>query len=293
MYPTIDFASTPLAPCYAGFYAKVLDDVFTPAECAELITLAASQAGGWQPAGLSTREEKQTVHRDFRNSERTLVIDEIVSKRIYDRLRPLVEEIAVIAPKGPWAGITGKIGRKQGPTWELDTDRAFPLLLLDCSSVNPRLSFLRYGPGHYFKPHCDGLNELKDGLLKSFVTLHLYLTDDTTVSKDGKFFTCHSEEESDNAEVVDTPYDSTASPANESGSAHAPSIGGSHESRQSLTGGATRFWSPNKKDFLDVEPKIGRVLVFQQRMLIHSGEEVTSGMKYTMRGDFMFREIRQ
>lgn len=55
-----------------------------------------------------------------------------------------------------------------------------------------------------------------------------------------------------------------------------------------LTGGATRFWTPNKKEYIDVEPKLGRVLVFQQRMLIHSGEEVTAGVKYTMRSDFLY-----
>ena len=104
--------------------------------------------------------------------------------------------------------------------------------------INPRLSFLRYGPGQYFKPHCDGLNDLLDGKQKSFVTLHLYLNEP-----------------------------------------------------DSLTGGATRFWTPDKKEHLDVEPKLGRVLVFQQRMLVQSGEEVTGGVKYTMRSDFMFEQV--
>lgn len=108
------------------------------------------------------------------------------------------------------------------------------------SRVNPRLSFLRYGPGHYFKPHCDGLVSLDDGARKSFVTLHLYLNEG-----------------------------------------------------EGLSGGATRFWTPDKKEFLDLEPKLGRVLIFQQRMLIHSGEEVTGGMKYTMRSDFMFEAAPQ
>lgn len=106
------------------------------------------------------------------------------------------------------------------------------------NSINPRLSFLRYGPGHYFKPHCDGLVDIMDGQQKSFVTLHLYLNDG-----DG------------------------------------------------LAGGATRFWTPDKKEHVDVEPKLGRVLVFQQRMLIHSGEEVTGGVKYTMRSDFLYEKV--
>jgi len=114
-------------------------------------------------------------------------------------------------------------------------------LMMVYRSVNPRLSFLRYGPGHYFKPHCDGLVEvpINDVEHKSFVTLHIYLNDD------------------------------------------------------GLEGGATRFWTPDKKHWLDVHPKIGRVLIFQQRMLVHSGEEVMKGVKYTMRSDFLFKQVNE
>lgn len=58
-----------------------------------------------------------------------------------------------------------------------------------------------------------------------------------------------------------------------------------------LEGGATRFWTPDKKNFLDVEPRVGRVLIFQQRMLVHSGEAVIKGIKQTMRSDFMFEQV--
>lgn len=60
---------------------------------------------------------------------------------------------------------------------------------------------------------------------------------------------------------------------------------------EGLEGGATRFWAPNKKAWIDVEPKIGRVLVFQQRMLVHSGEPVTGGVKYTIRTDLMYEKV--
>lgn len=56
-------------------------------------------------------------------------------------------------------------------------------------------------------------------------------------------------------------------------------------------GGATRFWSPNKKAFLDVAPNLGQVLVFQQRMLVHSGEPVTAGIKYTLRTEVMYEKV--
>jgi len=130
--------------------------------------------------------------------------------------------------------------------------------------VNPRLSFLRYGPGHYFKPHCDGLNDLvcKDGTInKSFVTLHLYLNGSDTI---------FNTEDSSRPKFVKLSEDDS----------HLP-----------LKGGATRFWTPDKKRFLDVAPRVGRVLVFQQRMLVHSGEEVTQGVKYTVRSDFMYEAM--
>lgn len=41
-------------------------------------------------------------------------------------------------------------------------------------------------------------------------------------------------------------------------------------------------------DDYDVLPKAGRILLFQHRDLIHSGDDVVSGTKYTMRTDLMF-----
>lgn len=66
-----------------------------------------------------------------------------------------------------------------------------------------------------------------------------------------------------------------------------------------LKGGATRFW-PNPRlrkgskaedgVYVDVAPRMGRVLVFEQGDLIHSGEEVTAGIKYNIRADVMYLE---
>jgi hypothetical protein len=70
-----------------------------------------------------------------------------------------------------------------------------------------------------------------------------------------------------------------------------------------LKGGATTFfstfwhsWSDSDDDNnsgkvgkMNVEPKAGRVLVFQHEGLIHSGQDVTGGVKYTMRTDIMYQ----
>jgi hypothetical protein len=58
-----------------------------------------------------------------------------------------------------------------------------------------------------------------------------------------------------------------------------------------LEGGATSFLSRNEKRKLDVDPKAGRVLIFQHRNLYHSGDDVLSGIKYTMRTDIMYELV--
>lgn len=58
-----------------------------------------------------------------------------------------------------------------------------------------------------------------------------------------------------------------------------------------LTGGATTFHSYDMQRSLDVDPKVGRVLIFQQRDLLHSGADVTGGIKFTLRTDIMYAKM--
>ncbi|KAK3307967.1 uncharacterized protein B0T15DRAFT_92194 [Chaetomium strumarium] len=59
-----------------------------------------------------------------------------------------------------------------------------------------------------------------------------------------------------------------------------------------LVGGATTFYSSDEKRKIDVNPKAGRVLIFQHRRLYHSGEDVLAGTKYTMRTDILYELVR-
>ncbi|KAL8831224.1 MAG: hypothetical protein Q9170_005395 [Blastenia crenularia] len=58
-----------------------------------------------------------------------------------------------------------------------------------------------------------------------------------------------------------------------------------------LEGGATSFhaldWSGRQ---MDVMPKVGRVLLFQQKGLLHSGADVKRGIKLTMRTDVLYKK---
>ncbi|KAF8343995.1 uncharacterized protein EI90DRAFT_2889645, partial [Cantharellus anzutake] len=67
---------------------------------------------------------------------------------------------------------------------------------------------------------------------------------------------------------------------------------------KTLKGGATRFWPCSTLDglasngtYVDVEPRMGRVLIFEQRDLKHSGEDVKEGVKYNIRADMMYVEV--
>jgi len=46
-----------------------------------------------------------------------------------------------------------------------------------------------------------------------------------------------------------------------------------------LSGGATTFHSRRSDKRIDVDPKVGRVLIFQHRVLMHSGDDVKAGIK--------------
>jgi len=122
---------------------------------------------------------------------------------------------------------------------------------------NERMRFLKYVGGEYFRPHCDGTYETPDGRERSYVTFHLYLNDTgmpTAESLEGL-----SEADRKDAE------------------------------RDALKGGATTFHSLTWDDErVDIEPKAGRVLLFQHRNLVHSGDDVVAGVKYTMRTDIMY-----
>jgi len=121
--------------------------------------------------------------------------------------------------------------------------------------LNERLRFLKYGQGMYFRPHCDGSYVTPGGSEISFLTVHIYLNG-TAAAGD--------EERTD---LFD------------------------HE--KPLVGGATRFFAPGWRDErkYDVNPATGACLVFQHRGIIHSGEEVTQGTKYTVRTDIMFEKV--
>lgn len=61
-----------------------------------------------------------------------------------------------------------------------------------------------------------------------------------------------------------------------------------------LEGGSTVFYNPygymtSEERKIEVEPKVGRVLLFQHRRLLHAGGDVLKGTKLTLRTDIMYK----
>ncbi|KAG8925075.1 hypothetical protein FRC00_004370 [Tulasnella sp. 408] len=63
-------------------------------------------------------------------------------------------------------------------------------------------------------------------------------------------------------------------------------------SKEDLEGGATQFSSYRMPDtYIDVDPRPGRALIFEQGNLLHCGAKVLKGEKYTIRTDLMYKKV--
>ncbi|SMR41550.1 unnamed protein product [Zymoseptoria tritici ST99CH_1E4] len=249
----IDFAQTPLTE-YAGLYAVVIDNVLTPTECATLIAGAeASSNGQWERALVNVGGGRQERIDYIRSCSRIIWDQAEVAERIWKRVEdvPEVKEIMRLedCPK-----MFGNGPVKRGEVWRF-------------SRPNERMRVLKYVGGEYFKRHTDGSYATPDGSERSYFTLHLYLNSGGVPGEE------------------EVPEIATFQFAAGSGSTAPAQLDGS-----ALVGGATSFHSLSFEDEMDVHvrPRTGRVLIFQHRNLLHSGQDVEKGEKYTMRTDLMY-----
>lgn len=225
-------------PEYADRYALVIDNLFTLADCAHLLSyVPTDDAEPWPGVQLADITDNL-----YRNSGRISVENSELAAWILDKIRPYLREVDTVD-----AHLHKRLRKarvKQTGDSELAPTKATISRLRE-------LHYLRYGPGHYFRRHADGTHMTDDENEIFYFTLQLYLNGDA----------------------------------------------------ETLKGGATRFWpnprfckgSRNAKErdsdaYVDIEPRMGRVLVFEQGTLVHSGEEVTHGVKYTIRSDFLYKE---
>ncbi|KAI3319332.1 hypothetical protein HD806DRAFT_525628 [Xylariaceae sp. AK1471] len=218
-----------------------IDNLLTADECDKLLGAAGDD---WQTLSKGN---------SYRECQNILVFSPEWASALYNRIVAHLPEDVKALCKGD--GLAEIIA---GPS-HLKANMGARKTVWRIKEANERLSFLRYRPGHHFKPHCDALYARPGKDEKSFLTCQIYLND----APDG----------------VDG---------------------------ESSGGGETRFWTSQvgkrqkpaeighemmdkiESPFLDVKPKVGTALVFQQRMLWHSGQEVKHGEKFTVRLDLMF-----
>lgn len=117
--PVLDWSTTALAADYPGHYVKIVDNVFTSEECAELIKLAESDSE-WKQAAVhyGLLPHQNYVNTEYRNSERILRFDHDAAEKLYKKLLPYVQEFVEVKPGDEWEGIFTKRGFADG-TWTL------------------------------------------------------------------------------------------------------------------------------------------------------------------------------
>jgi len=167
----IDWRSTAI-PEYNGRLACTIDGVLTPSECEKLLKLAEASVQAdepWQPALIGLTPGTQIVSRPgYRESDRIIWCDQAVTNKIWARC------MSVDGLEALFATVPQQYGKVRQGEWRFERP-------------NERMSFLRYGPGQYFKPHCDGpyYYDADDTEYQTHYTLQLYLCESREDAPDG------------------------------------------------------------------------------------------------------------
>ncbi|KAL4744012.1 hypothetical protein BDV11DRAFT_165700 [Aspergillus similis] len=251
----IDFASTdPPLPEYKRYLAAVIDNALTESECRELLRIAEASTvdGKWERAMINVGGGHQKISTDSRNCGRIILDSPEIAEKLQARLLPFLKELEVDRLENkPF--ITGLAGRNR--TYKL-------------TRFNERLRFLKkYVGGEYFRPHWDAHYTTPDRRERSYFTVHLYLNGDG---------------EQDLQELKR---------AIDAGRPEGESTNLDQEG--SLLGGATSFLPryEEKERHVRIFPRTGSVLVFQKSELLHSGDSVFRGTKFTLRTDVMYELV--
>lgn len=278
----LDLTKTTPSAAMSAFkerFAAVIDNFMTPEECTELLHLAESSTSTssgtpWERAMINMGGGREAMSEDTRKSGRIIFDSPDIAQRILDRLMPFMREFNIDRVHN-MPQVTGLGPPKRGETYHL-------------AALNERLRFLRYEGGDYFRPHWDGCYVTPDGKQRSLFTIHLYLNGEG--EQDMEELMPHIERSVKNNALfakngeVDLRDVGVEEPEPE------PAPAGDHDPADtSLLGGATSFMDNYMgQDAIRVFPKTGSILIFQQRNLMHSGDDVFRGVKYTVRSDVMY-----
>ena len=194
---------------------------------------------------------RQALATDTRNCGRIIYDSEDIADKLLARLLPFFKDLGI-----------DKIDNQPRVTGLAGRNKAYAM-----TRLNERLRFLKYEGGEYFRPHWDGLYMTPDRKEKSYYTIQLYL------SGQGEQDLGELKREMKRVERGEGEVNLDV--------------------KGELLGGATSFLPryEEKERHLRVFPKTGSVLVFQQMDLLHGGDPVLRGTKYTMRTDVMYQQL--
>ena len=139
---------------YKNAYAVVLENVFTPEECEQLVHLAEQSTGvAWDQAMIHVGGGEHKVYEDVRKSERMIWDQQEVVDRVWARCAPLVPGLKELH------NLPLMMGMRAKDTWEM-------------TRLNDRMRILRYRPGCYFRRELDFLNIVETSF--SHCLYHIY-----------------------------------------------------------------------------------------------------------------------
>ncbi|KAL2145558.1 hypothetical protein VTI28DRAFT_6796 [Corynascus sepedonium] len=266
----INFAASPL-PEYAGLYAVVLDHVLSPSECAALLALAEASV---PTVGAEEGDKDDGGSGSGRN--KTLLRN---------------------GPNDPWGPALVNVGGGREVLW--DSYRNGDRIVWDHQEVVNRiwarcLSAAEEAGGddgdavrERFDKIGVGEEEIVGGMWEGWAAGRwefLRVNDRMRFLRYGKggFFKPH----------CDAPFVDTRDPSRNIQTMFTIHLYLNDSKAEvegaELVGGATTFFSRDRRRRIDVNPKAGRVLIFQHKGLIHSGDDVLRGTKYTMRTDIIY-----
>ena len=179
--------STDLIPITgSNQFAIILHNLLSPEECTNLIKRAESY--GYDDALIQGPGGKEILRSDIRSCGRCIIDDEIFANDLYARILNALEKRPDLVHKimhAPWiTSSTSKLNRStslSSATASMILNDNEPQTVI-AVGLNERMRFLKYQPGHFFRPHQDnrfvrGPDAGSKAGEISYTTVQLYLND--------------------------------------------------------------------------------------------------------------------
>jgi hypothetical protein len=171
----VDFASVGLSDLSSRI-CLIIDNLLTPGDLAKLYS-AATLSSPWVQAKVSVGIGVEILDTKYRNSGRIILDDHALAGWLFDKIEPHLSE-GVRRVEGAehhrWIG-SNYYDKAVGTRKKEDGSEAVVEPIARVTRLNERLRFLRYEPGMFFQPHCDGQYWTPDTRECSYFTLQVYL----------------------------------------------------------------------------------------------------------------------